>query len=52
MAVDTMAGNLTTEVRGFAQISTAATSINGDFTCFITVKGSGEMESFETHQIN
>lgn len=50
MAVDTMAGNLTTEVRGFAQISTAA--INGDFTCFITVKGSGEMESFETHQIN
>lgn len=50
MAVNTMAGNLTTEMRGFAQISTAA--MNGDFTCLITVEGSGEMEAFETHQIN
>ena len=35
MAVNTMAGNLTTQVRGFAQISAAA--MDGDFTRFITV---------------
>jgi methyl-accepting chemotaxis protein len=44
-----MAGNLTTQVRGFAQISAAA--MDGDFTCFITVEASGEMDSLKT-QIN
>lgn len=39
MAANTMAGNLTTEVRGFAQISAAA--IDDDFTRFTTVKVSG-----------
>ncbi|KAI0031298.1 hypothetical protein K488DRAFT_52367 [Vararia minispora EC-137] len=49
MSVNTMAGNLTTQVRGFAQISAAAT--NNDFTRFITVEASGEMDSLKT-QIN
>ncbi|KAG1828463.1 hypothetical protein DFJ58DRAFT_877186 [Suillus subalutaceus] len=49
MSVNTMAGNLTTQVRGFAQISTAA--MDGDFTRFITVEASGEMDSLKT-QIN
>ena len=49
MAVNTMAGNLTTQVRGFAQINAAA--MDGDFTRFITVEASGEMDSLET-QIN
>ncbi|KDQ51728.1 hypothetical protein JAAARDRAFT_139768 [Jaapia argillacea MUCL 33604] len=49
MAVNTMAGNLTTQVRGFAQISAAA--MDGDFTRFITVEASGEMDSLKT-QIN
>ena len=44
-----MANNLTTQVRGFAQISAAAT--DGDFTRFITVEASGEMDSLKT-QIN
>lgn len=44
-----MAGNLTTQVRGFAQISAAA--MDGDFTRFITVEASGEMDSLKT-QIN
>jgi len=44
-----MAGNLTTQVRGFAQISAAA--MDGDFTRFITVQASGEMDSLKT-QIN
>lgn len=41
MSVNTMAGNLTTQVRGFAQISTAA--MDGDFTRVITVEASGEI---------
>ncbi|KIY49681.1 hypothetical protein FISHEDRAFT_40420 [Fistulina hepatica ATCC 64428] len=49
VAVNTMAGNLTTQVRGFAQISQAA--MDGDFTRFITVEASGEMDSLKT-QIN
>ena len=44
-----MAANLTSQVRGFAQISAAAT--DGDFTQFITVEASGEMDSLKT-QIN
>lgn len=49
LSVNTMAGNLTTQVRGFAQISAAA--MDGDFTRFITVEASGEMDSLKT-QIN
>jgi osomolarity two-component system sensor histidine kinase NIK1 len=41
-----MASNLTTQVRAFAQISAAAT--DGDFTRFITVSASGEMDSLKT----
>jgi osomolarity two-component system, sensor histidine kinase NIK1 len=48
-AANTMAGNLTTQVRGFAQISAAA--MDGEFTWFITVEASGEMDSLKT-QIN
>lgn len=44
--VNTMASNLTTQVRAFAQISAAAT--DGDFTRFITVEASGEMDSLKT----
>ena len=44
-----MAKNLTTQVRGFAQISAAA--MDGDFSRFITVEASGEMNSLKT-QIN
>jgi len=44
-----MVGNLTTQVRGFAQISAAA--MDGNFTRFITVEASGEMDSLKT-QIN
>lgn len=47
--MNTMAANLTSQVRGFAQISAAAT--DGDFTRFITVEASGEMDSLKT-QIN
>lgn len=47
--MNTMASNLTSQVRGFAQISAAAT--DGDFTRFITVEASGEMDSLKT-QIN
>ena len=47
--MNTMAGNLTTQVRGFAQIS--AVAMDGNFTCFITVEASGEMDSLKT-QIN
>ncbi|KAG7442614.1 uncharacterized protein BT62DRAFT_905400 [Guyanagaster necrorhizus] len=46
-SVNAMAGNLTTQVRGFAQISAAA--MDGDFTRFITVEASGEMDSLKTH---
>ena len=42
-----MASNLTTQVRGFAQISAAA--MDGDFSRFITVEASGEMDSLKTH---
>ncbi|KAI0338803.1 histidine kinase [Trametopsis cervina] len=49
VAVNTMANNLTTQVRGFAQISAAA--MDGDFSRFITVEASGEMDSLKT-QIN
>ncbi|KAF8797439.1 HisKA-domain-containing protein, partial [Phlegmacium glaucopus] len=49
LSVNTMAGNLTTQVRGFTQISAAA--MDGDFTRFITVEASGEMDSLKT-QIN
>ncbi len=45
LSVNTMAGNLTTQVRGFAQISAAA--MDGDFTRFITVEASGEMDSLK-----
>ncbi|KAL1917404.1 uncharacterized protein VTP21DRAFT_3797 [Calcarisporiella thermophila] len=44
--VNTMAANLTNQVRAFAQISAAAT--DGDFTRFITVEASGEMDSLKT----
>ncbi|RXK42509.1 atypical/HisK protein kinase [Tremella mesenterica] len=44
--VNTMASNLTSQVRAFAQISAAAT--DGDFTRFITVEASGEMDSLKT----
>ncbi|SJL18213.1 related to nik-1 protein (Os-1p protein) [Armillaria ostoyae] len=47
LSVNAMAGNLTTQVRGFAQISAAA--IDGDFTRFITVEASGEMDSLKSH---
>ncbi|OZJ02986.1 hypothetical protein BZG36_03150, partial [Bifiguratus adelaidae] len=44
--VNTMASNLTSQVRAFAQISAAAT--DGDFSRFITVEASGEMDSLKT----
>ena len=44
--MNTMAGNLTTQVRGFAQISVAA--MDGNFTRFITVEASREMDSLKT----
>lgn len=44
--VNKMAGNLTTQVRAFAQITAAAT--DGDFTRFITVETSGEMDDLKT----
>ncbi|GME73259.1 unnamed protein product [Ambrosiozyma monospora] len=44
--VNIMASNLTTQVRAFAQITAAAT--DGDFTRFITVEASGEMDALKT----
>ncbi|ONH74558.1 hypothetical protein CAS74_002381 [Pichia kudriavzevii] len=44
--VNTMASNLTSQVRAFAQITAAAT--DGDFTRFITVEASGEMDALKT----
>jgi osomolarity two-component system, sensor histidine kinase NIK1 len=44
-----MAQNLTSQVRGFAHISQAA--MDGDFSRFITVEASGEMDSLKS-QIN
>jgi len=41
LSVNTMVGNLTTQGRGFAQISAAA--MDGDFTQFITVEATGEI---------
>jgi osomolarity two-component system sensor histidine kinase NIK1 len=49
LSVNTMVGNLTTQVRGFTQISAAA--MDGDFTRFITVEASGKMDSLKM-QIN
>jgi len=46
LSVNTMASNLTTQVRSFAQVSAAA--MEGDFT---TVEASGEMNLLKT-QIN
>ena len=47
--VNTMASNLTSQVRAFAQITAAAT--DGDFTRSSTVEASGEMDALKT-QIN
>lgn len=44
--VNIMANNLTTQVRAFAQITAAAT--DGDFSRFVTVEASGEMDSLKT----
>jgi osomolarity two-component system sensor histidine kinase NIK1 len=44
--VNTMATNLTTQVRAFAQISNAA--MENDFSRLITVEASGEMDSLKT----
>ncbi|KAJ8661610.1 hypothetical protein O0I10_002416 [Lichtheimia ornata] len=44
--VNTMASNLTTQVRAFAQISASATA--NDFSRMITVEASGEMDSLKT----
>ncbi|KAF7727029.1 hypothetical protein EC973_008076 [Apophysomyces ossiformis] len=44
--VNTMASNLTTQVRAFAQISAAATA--NDFSRLITVEASGEMDTLKT----
>ncbi|KAI7890058.1 histidine kinase-like ATPase [Mucor mucedo] len=44
--VNTMASNLTTQVRAFSQISAAATE--NDFSKLITVEASGEMDSLKT----
>ncbi|BGP55628.1 hypothetical protein JCM8202_004889 [Rhodotorula sphaerocarpa] len=44
--VNTMATNLTSQVRAFAQISAAASE--GDFSSFVTVEASGEMDSLKT----
>lgn len=44
--VNQMASNLTSQVRAFAQITAAAT--DGDFSRFVTVEASGEMDSLKT----
>ncbi|KAG7194223.1 histidine kinase osmosensor [Scheffersomyces spartinae] len=44
--VNTMASNLTSQVRAFAQITASAT--DGDFTRFITVEAMGEMDALKT----
>jgi osomolarity two-component system sensor histidine kinase NIK1 len=44
--MNTTAGNLTMQVRGFAQI--LAATMDGDFTRFITVEASGGMDSLKT----
>ena len=44
--VNIMANNLTSQVRAFAQITAAAT--DGDFSRFVTVEASGEMDSLKT----
>ena len=49
MSVNTMAANLTWQVRGLAQISAAAT--DGDITRFVTIETPGEMDSLKT-QVN
>lgn len=45
-SLSTTATNLTSQVRAFAQISAAATE--GDFSSFVTVEASGEMDSLKT----
>lgn len=47
MSVNTMASNLTDQVRAFAQISLAP--IDGDFVRSITVEASGELDPLKTH---
>jgi osomolarity two-component system sensor histidine kinase NIK1 len=47
--VNVMAANLTSQVRGFGEISAAVTG--GDYSKFITVEASGEMGSLK-NQIN
>lgn len=42
---DVQAANLTSQVRAFAQISAAATA--GDFSSFVTVEASGEMNALK-----
>ncbi|KAG2139179.1 uncharacterized protein EDB93DRAFT_1163732 [Suillus bovinus] len=49
MSVNTMASNLTEQMRGFSQISAAA--MDGDFTRFVTVEASGGNDFLKT-QIN
>ncbi|CAO1624380.1 unnamed protein product [Jaminaea pallidilutea] len=44
--VNIMANNLTSQVRAFAQITAAAA--DGDFSRFVTVEASGEMDSLKT----
>lgn len=44
--VNTMATNLSSQVRAFADITAAATV--GDFTKFITIEASGEMDTLKT----
>lgn len=48
-SVNVMAANLTSQVRGFGEISAAVTG--GDYSKFITVEASGEMGSLK-NQIN
>ncbi len=44
--VNTMAANLTSQVRAIAEVATAVT--NGDFTRYITVEAYGEMDTLKT----
>ena len=47
--MNTMAGNLATQVQDFNQISAAA--MDGDFSRLVTVEANGELDSLKT-QIN
>ncbi|KAF7305397.1 hypothetical protein HMN09_00792100 [Mycena chlorophos] len=46
VSINTMPSNLTTKVQGFAQFSKVAS--DGDFTLFITVEASGEMDELKS----